>query len=95
MAQDRNYRKSFVFHSEWLISIDEIENGEDQLLIYRAIVSYATRGIVPELPSYLRPVWKPFQIQIDNDVVKWNEIRDKRQAAGQRGGLAKQANATK
>ena len=86
----RQYIKIFL---DWMEATAELTHEEKGRLI-DAIVSHA-QGKTPELVGNERFIFPPFRLQIDRDIVAYDEISEKRRAAGAKGGKQKQANLAK
>lgn len=82
-SKDRN---TFIFNEDWGEAIDTAP-VEEQLSIYRAIRKYAIYGEMPELPIYSTGIMCTIKLQIDRNRRKYNEVREKRSAAGKAGNL--------
>ena len=82
-SKDRN---TFIFNEDWGEAIDTAPI-EEQLNIYKAIRKYAIYGEMPELPIYSTGIMCTIKLQIDRNRRKYNEVREKRSAAGKAGNL--------
>ena len=60
--------------------ISQLSNA-DKGRLFQAILEYAQPGVVPELPSKLRPVWPMLTSRIDNDDVRYKQTIAKRRYA--------------
>ena len=91
MSEDR---ESFVFHKDWYYAIKK-RSPQLRVEIYDAIMEKVFEGTQKELSEVASVVMDLISPQIDRDTAKWLDIKEKRRKSGSRGGLAKQANATK
>ena len=91
MSEDR---ESFVFHKDWYYAIKK-RSPQLRIEIYDAIMEKVFEGTQKELSEVASVVMDLILPQIDRDTAKWLDIKAKRRESGKRGGLAKQANATK
>jgi hypothetical protein len=91
MSEDR---ESFVFHKDWYYAIKK-RSPQLRAEIYDAIMEKVFEGTQKELSEVASVVMDLILPQIDRDTAKWLDIKAKRRESGKRGGLAKQANATK
>ena len=91
MSEDR---ESFVFHKDWYYAIKK-RSPQLRVEIYDAIMQKVFEGTQKELSEVASVVMDLISPQIDRDTARWLDIKAKRRESGKRGGLAKQANATK
>lgn len=80
-----------VFLRHWWDAIKAYDVGT-QCKICRAIVAYNMDGEVPDGDDELRILFPLFKVEIDNNLLKYKEICEKRAQSGRLGGEAKQAN---
>lgn len=83
-------RKSFVFRLEWFKSLSAYP-AEVRLEVYEATMRYALSGTLSELKPLSSMAFTFIKNALDADFEKYNDISDKRRAAGQKG----RANASK
>jgi hypothetical protein len=83
-------RKSFVFRLEWFKSLSAYP-AEIRLEVYEATMRYALSGTLSELKPLSSMAFTFIKNALDADFEKYNDISDKRRAAGQKG----RANASK
>lgn len=60
--------------------------------LFEAILEYAEYGVVPEFDGTLAVVWPFVSDKIDRDSARYEEIKQKRVAAGKKGGETRSAN---
>lgn len=77
-------RKSFVFRLEWFKSLSAYP-AEVRLEVYEATMRYALSGILSELKPLSSMAFTFIKNALDADFEKYNDISDKRRAAGQKG----------
>lgn len=77
-------RKSFVFRLEWFKSLSAYP-AEVRLEVYEATMRYALSGTLSELKPLSRMAFTFIKNALDADFEKYNDISDKRRAAGQKG----------
>lgn len=87
-------KKSFVLYTEYEENLEELPDVELGQL-FRAIFSYVNRGIVPDLSPSTRMAFSFIRKDLDRNQAKYEETCRRRAEAGQKGGLAKAANASK
>lgn len=86
-------RKSFVLHIDSLDILDDLEDSQVAGL-FRAIKAYQNNEDL-ELDAITKMVFLPFKNQFNRDNMKYQEVCERRAAAGSKGGKAKVANASK
>ena len=77
-------RKSFVFRLEWFKSLSTYP-AEVRLEVYEATMRYALSGTLSELKPLSSMAFTFIKNALDADFEKYNDISDKRRAAGQKG----------
>ncbi len=77
-------RKSFVFRLEWFKSLSAYP-AEVRLEVYEATMRYALSGTLSELKPLSNMAFTFIKNALDADFEKYNDISDKRRAAGQKG----------
>lgn len=77
-------RKSFVFRLEWFKSLSAYP-AEIRLEVYEATMRYALSGTLSELKPLSSMAFTFIKNALDADFEKYNDISDKRRAAGQKG----------
>lgn len=77
-------RKSFVFRLEWFKSLSAYP-AEVRLEVYEATMRYALSGTLSELKPLSSMAFTFIKNALDADFEKYNDISDKRRAAGQKG----------
>lgn len=77
-------RKSFVFRLEWFKSLSAYP-AEVRLEVYEAAMRYALSGTLSELKPLSSMAFTFIKNALDADFEKYNDISDKRRAAGQKG----------
>lgn len=77
-------RKSFVFRLEWFKSLSAYP-AEVRLEVYEATMRYALSGTLSELKPLSSMAFTFIKNALDVDFEKYNDISDKRRAAGQKG----------
>lgn len=90
MNEKKVFKKSFVLHKDALDVLDELtleQSGE----LFLAIRDYQ-QGVELNLSSLIKIVFAPFKAQFIRDSGNYEKVREARQAAGRKGGEAKQAN---
>lgn len=79
-----NEKKSFVLytkHEEIINSLSDEEAGK----LIKAIFKYVNKGIEPQLNGLLNVVFIPIRQDIDSNMEKWLEEKNKRAEAGRKG----------
>lgn len=87
-------RDSFPFHGSWYYAISRLDD-ESRLEVYDAIMRKALYNESPHLDGLANFAMTFVEPQIEQDLDKWLDIREKRKESGKKGGLAKQANGSK
>ena len=77
-------RKSFVFRLEWYKALSAYP-AEVRLEVYEATMRYALSGTLSELKPLSSMAFTFIKNALDADFEKYNDISDKRRAAGQKG----------
>lgn len=77
-------RKSFVFRLEWFKALSAYP-AEVRLEVYEATMRYALSGTLSELKPLSSMAFTFIKNALDADFEKYNDISDKRRAAGQKG----------
>lgn len=77
-------RKSFVFRLEWFKSLSAYP-AEVRLEVYEATMRYALSGTLSDLKPLSSMAFTFIKNALDADFEKYNDISDKRRAAGQKG----------
>lgn len=77
-------RKSFVFRLEWYNALSAYP-AEVRLEVYEATMRYALSGTLSELKPLSSMAFTFIKNALDADFEKYNDISDKRRAAGQKG----------
>lgn len=60
--------------------------------LFEAIMEYAEFGIVPEFDGVLSAIWPFVADKVERDSIRYEEIRQAREEAGRKGGLARASN---
>ncbi len=79
--------RSFVLHTEYreqVMRLDMEQRGK----LFTAILACAAGEDIPELDPLTDMAFSFISAQIERDMVKWSQTREKRAAAGQKGGKA-------
>ena len=79
-------QNTFIFNEDWGEAID-VAPTDEQLSIYRAIRKYAVYGEDTELPSFSKGIMSTIKLQIDRNNKKYEEVKEKRSAAGKAGNI--------
>lgn len=87
-------RKSFILYADSLAILSELTD-EEVGRVFRAISSYAIGGEAVALSKVERIAFLPIKNYLDRDSDKWEDVIEKRRAAGSMGGKQKVANASK
>lgn len=87
-----NGKKSFILYCDIGEQLDLLPVDECGRL-FRAIVAYVNTGQIAQLSPAGQMAFAFLKAQIDRESEKWEAVREKRREAGQKGGLAKVANA--
>ena len=99
MSEDK---KSFLIYHDIKPVLDKLTDAQAGKL-FKALVDYSIEQTPPKFNDLaLELVFIPLQQQLDRNIIKWDEIKEKRTEAGRKGGLrsaevrreANQANAT-
>lgn len=77
-------RKSFVFRLEWYKALSAY-SAEVRLEVYEATMRYALSGTLSDLKPLSSMAFTFIKNALDADFEKYNDISDKRRAAGQKG----------
>lgn len=77
-------RKSFVFRLEWFKALSAYP-AEVRLEVYEATMRYALSGTLSDLKPLSSMAFTFIKNTLDADFEKYNDISDKRRAAGQKG----------
>lgn len=77
-------RKSFIFRLEWFKALSAYP-AEVRLEVYEATMRYALSGTLSELKPLSSMAFTFIKNALDADFEKYNDISDKRRAAGQKG----------
>lgn len=77
-------RKSFVFRLEWYKALSAYP-AEVRLEVYEATMRYALSGTLSDLKPLSSMAFTFIKNALDADFEKYNDISDKRRAAGQKG----------
>lgn len=85
-------KNSFVLYTDYRRQFDLLTDAELGQLI-RAVMDYVETGQPPELPAGPRMAFAFISAQIDRDMKKYQEVVEKRRAAGSAGGKQKASNA--
>lgn len=87
-------KKSVILYTEWakpLAGLPLEEKGR----IFEAILNYTDNGSTPIFENPATEMAFSFiKIRLDENIGKWNDVREKRREAGRVGGKQRQANAT-
>lgn len=84
-------RKSFVFYSDWYDAICGLDDAT-ALEVSKAIMAIALGREEPNLSATANAMMMLIRPQIQRDIEKWIDIRNKRQEIGRMGGVAKATN---
>lgn len=88
MAQDK---KSFVLYSDLLKSIDHLTN-EEKGILFNHLLEYVN-DLNPVLEDRLiLTAWRPIELQLKRDLIKFNEVKAKRSDAGKKSAEIKALN---
>lgn len=87
-------RKSFIFYSDWYDAICGLDDST-ALEVCKSIMACALGREEPNISETAKAMMMLIRPQIKRDIEKWMDIKAKRKNSGSKGGLAKQANATK
>ena len=90
MNEKKVFKKSFVLHKDALDVLDQLTTEQAGELFF-AIRDYQ-QGTESELSPLIKIVFSPFKAQFIRDSGNYEKVREARQAAGRKGGEAKQAN---
>lgn len=86
--------KSVLLYTDWAKALRGLPL-EDVGRLFFAILDYTEAG---KLPAFENPAasvaWEFIRLRLDDNLEKWEEIREKRREAGSIGGKRRQANAT-
>lgn len=77
-------RKSFIFRLEWFKALSAYP-AEVRLEVYEATMRYALSGTLSDLKPLSSMAFTFIKNALDADFEKYNDISDKRRAAGQKG----------
>ena len=77
-------RKSFIFRLEWYKALSAYP-AEVRLEVYEATMRYALSGTLSDLKPLSSMAFTFIKNALDADFEKYNDISDKRRAAGQKG----------
>ena len=80
-------KKSFVLHLDSLSILDKLDEEQSGKLI-KAIYAYAKSKETP-CDTITNLLFHPFQMQLDRDLNKWTNIRNRNIANGSKGGRPK------
>lgn len=84
MAEDK---KSFLVYHDIKPILDKLSN-EQVGILFRAMVDYSTERTEPDFGDLaLELTFIPIKQQLDRNLEKWDEIKEKRTEAGRKGGL--------
>lgn len=81
-------KKSFLIYidsQELVYKLSDEEAGR----LFKAMLEYNATGNIPPLDRLLDTLFTSFKAQFDRDMDKWEEIKEKRSAAGKKGGAQK------
>lgn len=85
MAQGK---KSFILYSDLLQSIEHLTN-EEKGVLFNHLLEYVN-DLNPVLTDrLLLTAWKPIELQLKRDLVKFEEVKEKRSEAGKASALAR------
>lgn len=85
-------KNSFVLYTDYRRQFDLLTDAELGQLI-RAVMDYVETGQPPDLPAGPQMAFAFISAQIDRDMKKYQEVVEKRRAAGSAGGKQKANNA--
>ena len=80
MAEDK---KSFILYADLINSIDHLTNEEKGILFTHLLEYVNDKNPVLE-DRVILSAWKPIQLQLKRDLVRFNEVKAKRSEAGKR-----------
>jgi len=80
-------RESFVFYKDWMLTLEQLTDDE-RLVCYDAIMRYVFYGEEPK-DRFIKIAIQQIILMIDRANGKWDDIRQKRSAAGRLGGAPK------
>lgn len=78
-------KKSFILYNDSLDVLDELTT--DQIVELFFAIRDFNNGIEPKLDGLMKAVFIPFKNQFMRDSSKYESVRDKRIAAGKKGGI--------
>lgn len=79
-------KDSFIFYKEWYDALRDL-TGEVRLEVYEAAIMYATEGKLPELKPMANLAFKFIKSDIDRNIEKYDEVKEQRSVAGEKGNL--------
>lgn len=80
-------KKSFIVYTDLSEVVEELTDTQTGTL-FKAMLIYAAENRVIELPKEIKLLFIQIRRQMDRDAKKWEEVTQKRSAAGRIGGLA-------
>lgn len=87
---------SIIFYLDATPAIMALESADAGALFVAILHHAGGKSVeIPALPQAIRPLFMMFSAQIDRDKAKYEKVCKKRAEAGKKGGLQKQANASK
>jgi len=80
MAQDK---KSFVLYADLLKSIEHLTN-EEKGILFNHLLEYVNDKNPILTDRLILTAWKPIELQLKRDLIKFEEVKEKRSKAGKR-----------
>ena len=87
-------KKSFVLYADLLKSIEHLTN-EEKGILFNHLLEYVNDKNPILDDRLILTAWKPIEIQLKRDLVKYEVIKEKRSIAGQKSAEIKKQNSTK
>lgn len=79
-------KESFIFYKSWYDATRDLP-GEVRLEVYEAAIMYATERKLPELKPMANLAFKFMKNDIDRNIEKYDEVKEQRSIAGEKGNL--------
>ena len=84
MGEEKN---TFIVYADDIKEIIDELNDNQVASLFRAMVDYQVSGKEPGFSGSLRFVWIPIRQHMDRDCAKWQRTKERRSAAGRKGGI--------
>ena len=84
MGEEKN---TFIVYADDIKEIIDELDDEQVASLFRAMVEYQVSGKEPGFSGSLRFVWIPIRQHMDRDCAKWQRTKERRSAAGRKGGI--------